>query len=408
MKNLGYSAKIDGSERLRRVFEEENAMKTKTMKMFAVLAVAVAALLCLTGCSGINITSVGLPTDAELAKGESVQLEISFGSDKEDAKADAIAKAAEGLTLVWSSSDETVATVSQSGLVTAVGGGEANITVSIKDANIQSVCKVTVNVPLEGIEAEDVALNTTTKNFAFEYVLLPENADAAKVEFAVADEDIVTVKDGKLTAVAAGKTELTIAADGIEKTVTVTVLQAPVKLSAENVALVVGKTAEIAVDTGLDQAKAEIGTDYTYTSADEKIVTVDENGVVTGVAAGKTSITIKNEIGQSCKVEVEVAAPVQQATTPTRPTGSTGNAGNNGGGTPSTPATQPSGNGGGSTPAPAPDPTPAPQPDPTPQHYHGNGSDAGTCPVCGAAYSPVIQGGGDFEGDAGNGELVWD
>lgn len=307
-------------------------MKTKTMKMFAVLAIAVAALLCLTGCSGINITSVGLPTDAELAKGESVQLEISFGADKEDAKADAIAKAAEGLTLVWSSSDETVATVSQSGLVTAVGGGEANITVSIKDANIQSVCKVTVNVPLEGIEApEDMNLIINSKDSdALEVELLPKDATDVKLA---------------------------------------------------------------------------------YESSDEDVATVDENGVVTGVAAGEATITVTNKLGKkvTCKVEVTEPAPARQQTTTTRPTGS---AGNNNGGTPSTPATQPSGNGGGSTPAPTPDPTPAPQPQPDPapqpsepQHYHGNGSDAGTCPVCGAAYSPVIQGGGTYEGDGGDAEF---
>ena len=89
----------------------------------------------------MNITSIGLPTDMQLEKGETAQLEISFGADKENAKADAIAKAAEGLALVWESDNEDVATVDENGLVAAVGGGEANITVSIKDANIQSVCK---------------------------------------------------------------------------------------------------------------------------------------------------------------------------------------------------------------------------------------------------------------------------
>lgn len=49
------------------------------------------------------------------------------------------------------------------------------------------------------------------------------------------------------------------------------------------------------------------------------------------------------------------------------------------------------------TPEPPAQPTPEPQPpapqppaNPEPQHYHGNGSDGGTCPVCGMGYSPSI------------------
>ena len=118
---------------------------TNMKKFLMLLTVAAIALMCFTGCS-VNITSIGLPADMQLEKGETAQLEISYGADKENAKADAIAKAAEGLALVWESDNEDVATVDENGNVTAVGGGEANITVSIKDANIQSVCKITVDV----------------------------------------------------------------------------------------------------------------------------------------------------------------------------------------------------------------------------------------------------------------------
>ena len=49
-------------------------------------------------------------------------------------------------TVVWSSSDETVATVSQDGLVTAAGKGTATITVKAQDgSNVSRSCTVTVN-----------------------------------------------------------------------------------------------------------------------------------------------------------------------------------------------------------------------------------------------------------------------
>ena len=49
-----------------------------------------------------------------------------------------------GVQLVWSSSDERVATVDPSGIVTAVGEGTAVITVTTNDGNT-AVCTVTVN-----------------------------------------------------------------------------------------------------------------------------------------------------------------------------------------------------------------------------------------------------------------------
>ena len=48
--------------------------------------------------------------------------------------------------LVWASDDETVATVDQTGLVSAVGGGNTRIMASIGD--IKAECLVTVTVPI--------------------------------------------------------------------------------------------------------------------------------------------------------------------------------------------------------------------------------------------------------------------
>lgn len=177
---------------------------TNMKKFLMLLTVAAIALMCFTGCS-VNITSIGLPADMQLEKGETAQLEISYGADKENAKADAIAKAAEGLALVWESDNEDVATVDENGNVTAVGGGEANITVSIKDANIQSVCKITVDVALEDIEApEDMVLVINHEDTAeLEVKLLPKDATDVELVFESSDENVATVDaDGKVTAVA--------------------------------------------------------------------------------------------------------------------------------------------------------------------------------------------------------------
>lgn len=370
----------------------------KMKKYLVLLTVAAIALMCFTACGNVNITSIGLPTEMQLEKGETAQLEISFGADKENAKADAIAKAAEGLALVWNSNNEDVAIVDENGVVTAVGGGEANITVSIKDANIQSVCKITVDVALEGIDVqENMALVLNDKDTAeLQVKLLPEDATGAELAFESSDEAVATVDaNGKVTAVANGECTIIVSCGDIKVETAVKVDTAPVELKAEDMEITEGKTAQ--VDVAAEGEDITVGTEYTYTSADEKIATVDEKGTVIAVAAGETEITVTNELGQktTCTVVVK-EAPKQTTTRPAGNTGSNGNAGN-GGSTGATAPTQPSGgNGGGSTPAPQPqpqpDPTPAPQPDPTPDVPPSGGA-------AGGSLGDIIPGGGTDEGN---------
>ena len=262
---------------------------TNMKKFLMLLTVAAIALMCFTGCS-VNITSIGLPADMQLEKGETAQLEISYGADKENAKADAIAKAAEGLALVWESDNEDVATVDENGNVTAVGGGEANITVSIKDANIQSVCKITVDVALEDIEApEDMVLVINHEDTAeLEVKLLPKDATDVELVFESSDENVATVDaDGKVTAVANGECVVTVSCGDIKAETAVKVDTAPVELKVEDMEIVAGKTAQ--VDVAVEGEDITVGMEYSYTTGDEDVATVDENGVVTAVAAGSWS-----------------------------------------------------------------------------------------------------------------------
>ena len=279
---------------------------TNMKKFLMLLTVAAIALMCFTGCS-VNITSIGLPADMQLEKGETAQLEISYGADKENAKADAIAKAAEGLALVWESDNEDVATVDENGNVTAVGGGEANITVSIKDANIQSVCKITVDVALEDIEApEDMVLVINHEDTAeLEVKLLPKDATDVELVFESSDENVATVDaDGKVTAVANGECVVTVSCGDIKAETAVKVDTAPVELKVEDMEIVAGKTAQ--VDVAVEGEDITVGMEYSYTTGDEDVATVDENGVVTAVAAGETTITVENELGQKTTCNVVV------------------------------------------------------------------------------------------------------
>ena len=192
------------------------------MKKNIVLAViATAAMaLSLVGC-GVKVTNISVPDAATLEKGESITLPVNFGT--EDAPAETpviatgesataetaaqdekIAKAAEKLTLAWTSSDESVATVDETGTVTAVAAGEAEITAAVKDTEMQDVCVITVKVSAKELKVPDtmeVKLNDTDET-AIEAKCEPEDASNISFDFASSDEEVATVdKDGKVTGV---------------------------------------------------------------------------------------------------------------------------------------------------------------------------------------------------------------
>lgn len=176
-----------------------------------VFALAVVMALSLTAC-GVDITSVGLPESMQLEKGETTQLTVDFGA-QDGATEEAIAKAAEKLTLVWSSSDEAVATVDETGKVTAAGAGTAEITVALEDGNISSTCEVKVVVPAEGVTApETLNLEVNGKNTAqLEVKATPEDATDVTITYESSNPEVATVdENGVVTAVANGEADITV------------------------------------------------------------------------------------------------------------------------------------------------------------------------------------------------------
>lgn len=276
----------------------------------AALVCAAAMAVGLSAC-GVNITSVGLPSTATMNKCDTLQLEISYGTENE-AEADAIAEAAEKLDLVWTSSDEAVATVDESGLVTAVSAGTAQIQVSAADGDLCSSCTVTVVVPAEGITApEQLDLVLNGQNTAsLNAMATPEDATDVALAYTSSDETVATVDEtGLVTAVGNGEADITItltqafpAATG--ETATAESAFQPVTLTAVTHVIVTTAVESITFDKiegvltvgNTHQIKATVAPDsasdpaLSWTSSDESIATVDASGKVTARAAGSATI----------------------------------------------------------------------------------------------------------------------
>ncbi|MBR4756341.1 MAG: Ig-like domain-containing protein, partial [Bacteroidales bacterium] len=119
-----------------------------------------------------------------------------------------------------------VATVAEDGTVTGVKAGNATITCTTKDQSKKATCSVTVKaatVAVTGVELK----STLTMNIGGTYTLTatvkPENATNKNVTWKTSDASIVTVSEGKLTAVKKGTATITVTTKDGSKTATCTV-----------------------------------------------------------------------------------------------------------------------------------------------------------------------------------------
>ena len=308
-------------------------MKRKTIILAVVAAAAMA--ITLVGC-GVKITNIAVPESAMVEKGESITLPVVYGTDDapavtpetaatgESAETDEkLAKAASKLTVEWTSSDESVATVDATGMVVAVSAGEADITASVTDSEMSAVCKVTVKVAAKDITVPDnldVKLNDGNET-TVEATVSPADATDVKVSYASTDEAVVTVdKDGKVQILQPGECDIvtTLTQEGKKVVEKKTHIKAfyeveGITLDKTEGILTAGNTVTLNATVLPEEIADE--TIVTWTSSDEKVATVDENGKVTAIAAGEATITANaGEKSTTYKLTVQAKKVVQNTT----------------------------------------------------------------------------------------------
>ena len=304
-------------------------------KIIVLAATAIIMAVALVGC-GVKITNIAVPESAMVEKGESITLPVVYGTDDapavtpetaatgESAETDEkVAKAAEKLTIEWTSSDESVATVDATGMVVAVSAGEADITASVTDSEMSAVCKVTVKVAAKDITVPDnldVKLNDGNEA-TVEATVSPADATDVKVSYASTDEAVATVdKDGKVQILQPGECDIvtTLTQEGKKVVEKKTHIKAfyeveGITLDKTEGILTAGNTVTLNATVLPEEIADE--TIVTWTSSDEKVATVDENGKVTAIAAGEATITANaGEKSTTYKLTVQAKKVVQNTT----------------------------------------------------------------------------------------------
>ncbi|WP_428982763.1 Ig-like domain-containing protein [Paraglaciecola aquimarina] len=208
----------------------------------------------------------------------------------------------------WSSSDVTIAAVDQNGLVTGTGSGTVTITATTADGEVSAEQQVTVttiqptNVEL-GINYVDLGVNDEViLNASIE----PFNATIKSLSWSSSNEAVATVStSGLVTAVGDGSAIITAAAvdGGASDTVTVNVTNIPltdIKLASTAVIVLPGSYQANVSFTPSNATNQNV----TWVSAAPSIATVSSTGLVTGVSAGNTSITVSSADGGFTKTMV--------------------------------------------------------------------------------------------------------
>ena len=212
--------------------------------------------------------------------------------------------------VTWSSSDETVATVSD-GVVTGVKPGTAEITA--KTAN-GLTARATVTV--EEIPVTNITLPTTEASMTIGGTMdlkpMIEPADATNTHISWSSNNLAVATvdaNGRVTAKGAGTATITgTAASGVTVTLVVTVSDEVIEVTAVTLdrtkaTIKVGKSLQLTATiepSGATDQKLE----WTSSHSDIAIVT---DGRVTGVAPGKVTITVKTTNGKTatCTITVE-------------------------------------------------------------------------------------------------------
>lgn len=187
----------------------------------------------------------------------------------------------------WSSNDESVATVSDTGKVKAITPGTATITVNVDGKTLKSYITV-----FNGINDKNVVLELG--GWAGYTQTLKFSPNMGKVKWTSSNSKIATVSSsGRVTAKEPGTATITASVNGIKSTSKVTVL----KLSSKKLTLGLTDKKQLKVYGTSDKIK--------WYSNKKSVATVSSNGTITPVKSGKAIITAEVN-GIELDVEVTI------------------------------------------------------------------------------------------------------
>ena len=216
----------------------------------------------------------------------------------------------EDKTIIWSSSDSSVATVTSEGEVTTIGAGTATITASCGEKT--ATCEITVKISISSItlNKNELILEKGNTETLTPSILPLDTTEDKTINWSSSNENVATVtNEGEVAAVGGGNAIITASCGGktVTCSVTVKVPISGITLNKSNVTLYKGMN-ETLTATILPADTTE-DTTITWSSSDTDVVTVTEQGELIPVELGDAVVTATCG-GKTATCDVTVKVPI--------------------------------------------------------------------------------------------------
>lgn len=284
-------------------------MKSVSRRL-AALSLSCALAVSLAGC-GVSVTGVSLDLPDSMEKGTTLTAVPEYTFDGATPESADLAKKLDALDMSYTSSNPAVLVVDEDGNMVAVSAGTAEVALSSKDGKITASKTIEVVVTPTDITTTDTLTLTAGEAATLETAVASADATHVVISYTSSDNSVATVSDtGEVEAVGEGEADITAAVQDTELSAVCKITVLPkiesVDLSDTTLSLKVGGTVQLTYTVQPEDAVVETAT---YTSSDESVATVDEEGAVTAVADGTATVTVDVDgVTAECEVTVSTKA----------------------------------------------------------------------------------------------------
>ena len=229
---------------------------------------------------------------------------------------DATGNVLTGRVVGWSSSDQTVATVDNNGVVTGIAAGTVTITASSEGQSSTATVQVTAGVTTAMLVVVSPAQANVAVGQSVQLSAVVRDANGtvisnAPVTWSTSNRFLAGVSStGVVTGVAAGTATITAISGTASGTASISV-QVPlaavdrIVVTPRDPTIDVGKTVQLVATLTDQQGNVLTGRTVTWTSSDQSRATVSNTGLVSGIRSGSVTITASSG-GKSGSVTVRV------------------------------------------------------------------------------------------------------
>ncbi len=220
-------------------------------------------------------------------------------------------------TIIWSSSDSSIATVDEDGKVKGINAGlvkitaktsnnkESNVLIEVKDINPVSLSISKTNNEIEVGDTKQLSLS-----------FVPSNSTYKSVTWSSSDNNIISVdKNGKVTAKNVGTAKVIVYFNRDKNIKDELIIKVNPKGNVPTNIILNNNNSTIYVDSTINLKATIIPNNasnktITWSSSDSKIATVDKNGKVTAKKSGKVTITAKTSNNLKATSTIKVIKPL--------------------------------------------------------------------------------------------------